>query len=233
MSRGFFVTGTDTGVGKTLVSAVLVREFVTHGYRALGMKPIATGCESRADGWYCEDSAHLIAAANVSAPFEEVTPYAFEPPIAPHLAAAAASAIIDIARVREAFERLSARADYVVVEGVGGFLVPLGRTATLAELAVALGLPVILVVGMRLGCLNHALLTAEAVATRGLPLAGWVANRIDASMEAFTANITSLEQRLEAPLLGVLPALSPVRLEDAAACLDLKSLHQNKHSIKY
>lgn len=224
MTRGFFVTGTDTGVGKTLISTALIAELVNRGHRTLGMKPIATGCERRGDGWHCEDSAHLIAAANVPAPFEEVTPYAFEPPIAPHLAAAAVATTIDVALINDVFLRLKARADYVVVEGVGGFLVPLDHARNLADLAVALDLPVIMVVGMRLGCLNHALLTAEAVAARGLYLAGWVANCIDPSMDAFLDNVASLRERLQAPLLGVLPALSPVRLKDAAACLDLKTL---------
>lgn len=233
MSQGFFVTGTDTGVGKTLASAALLRALSRRGFRTLGMKPIASGCERRGDSWHCEDTALLMGAANISVPFAEATPYAFEAAIAPHVAAARAGINLEISRVIAAFERLSKRGDYVVVEGVGGFLVPLGPSSTLADLAVALNLPVILVVGIRLGCLNHALLTVAAIAARGLPIAGWVANQIDPGMACRDANIAALQERIEAPLLGVIPSMAPPSVESAAANLDMDKLSLNKHSTKF
>lgn len=208
MKHAYFVTGTDTGVGKTLVSAALLRAFGARGWTTVGMKPVAAGCVPSEDGLRCEDVESLMAAANVAAPREWVNPYAFEPAVAPHLAAAQAGVALEIPQMVAAFHKLSEFAEVVVVEGVGGFRVPLDNHRDTADLAVALGLPVILVVGMRLGCLNHALLSAEAVRARGLDLAGWVANRIDPHMPLFEENRRALEERLECPLLGVIPPLS-------------------------
>jgi len=192
----FFITGTDTGIGKTLVAAALLRAFADLGYRTVGMKPVAAGAELVDGVWVNEDVRALRAAGNVEAAPELINPYLFREAIAPHIAADRKGVRIEIPRIRDAFDQLSKLAEVVVVEGVGGLLVPLSDRQDSADLAVALGLPVILVVGMRLGCLNHALLTAEAMAARGLRLAGWVANRLDPEMSACDENIASLAARL-------------------------------------
>lgn len=202
MVKGYFVTGTDTGVGKTLVACALLEAHVARGLRAVGMKPVAAGAEPFRDGLVNEDVERLIAAGNVAAPREDVNPYCFAPPIAPHIAAAWAGERIDIGRIEKSFRALAALSDVVVVEGAGGFRVPLGAGEDSAALAARLGLPVVLVVGMRLGCLNHALLTAEAVAARGLRLAGWVANHIDPDMAAADENVQALASLIGAPPLA-------------------------------
>jgi dethiobiotin synthetase len=200
--RGLFVTGTDTGVGKTLVACSLLRAFAAQGLRSVGMKPVASGGVARGNRIVHEDVEQLLAASNVAAPREHVNPYCFGPPIAPHIAASAAGMRIDLDHIGRCFDALAAAADVVIVEGVGGFRVPLGPGADTAQLAARLALPVVLVVGMRLGCLNHALLTADAVAGRGLALAGWVANHIDPGMAAADENVQALEALIAAPLLA-------------------------------
>jgi dethiobiotin synthetase len=220
--RGIFVTGTDTGVGKTLVATALLRAFARSGLRAVGMKPVATGCRAEAENRANEDVAALIRASNVRAPIDLINPYCFEPPIAPHLAARRAGGSISRARICDSYTSLARLADVVVVEGAGGLLVPLNGEDDFADLAQALRLPLVLVVGMRLGCLNHALLTAEAISNRGLPLAGWVANRIDATMSCFDENLETLRARLPAPLIGSVPVVSDA--EQACAAIDLDLL---------
>jgi dethiobiotin synthetase len=200
-----FVTGTDTGAGKTLVASALVRAFAASGLRAVGMKPVATGCRAGAHDRGNEDIAALLAASNVAAPIDLVNPYCFEPAIAPHIAAQQAGSSISLTRIRECYLALIGLADRVVVEGAGGLLVPLGPREDWSDLVKLLDLPVLLVVGMRLGCINHALLTAEAIGSRGLAFAGWVANRIDPAMPCFEDNVETLRRRLPAPLLGVMP----------------------------
>ena len=200
--NGYFVTGTDTGVGKTLVACSLLRAFASRGLRAVGMKPVASGAVPRGDGLVHDDVEKLITAGNVAAPREQVNPYCFEPPIAPHIAASGAGMRIDLDRIRQCFGALAARADVVIVEGIGGFRVPLGLGIDTAQLAARLALPLVLVVGLRLGCLNHALLTAEAVVNRGLKLAGWVANHIDPRMAAAEENVHALESLIAAPLIA-------------------------------
>ncbi len=202
---GVFVTGTDTGAGKTLVAGALLRAFAGSGLRAAGMKPVASGCNAVAQDRANEDVAALNAASNVRAPLDLVNPYCFEPAIAPHIAARAAGVVIDLQLIRENYVALTRLADRVVVEGAGGLLVPLDDTEDFADLARVLDIPVLLVVGLRLGCLNHALLTAEAIVSRGLPFAGWVANQIDPAMPYRQENIDTLRQRLPAPLLAVIP----------------------------
>lgn len=219
MSTAYFITGTDTGVGKTLVSCALLRAFVAQGKKALGMKPVAAGCRAVAEGLNCEDVERLMAAGNVAVAPEWVNPYAFQPAIAPHIAAAQAGVEISLDSIAEAFARLSVLADVVVVEGVGGWRVPLNKREDTADMARCLALPVILVVGMRLGCLSHALLTAQAIEASGLKLAGWVANRIDPQMPAFEENLQALESRLVVPLLGVLPYSAIPDADRAAQCL--------------
>ncbi len=200
--RGLFITGTDTGVGKSLVACALLHAYAARGLRVIGMKPVAAGAAFVNGAWVNEDVAHLLAASNVRAPLEAVNPYCFEQAIAPHIAASINKKTININKLQDSCARLSVLADMVVVEGAGGFCVPLNDHESSADLARALALPVVLVVGMRLGCLNHALLTAEAIRARGLTLTGWVANHIDAAMPQADANVASLEARLNAPLIA-------------------------------
>ncbi|CAM3864488.1 dethiobiotin synthase [Bordetella tumulicola] len=200
-----FVTGTDTGVGKTLVSTALLHALAQHHGRVVGMKPVAAGTEL-IDGVHAnEDVIALRAAATCSVPPELDNPVLLPDPVSPHIAAARAGVRIDIAHLVACQRALTELADAVVVEGAGGFLVPLSDTETGADLAQALGLPVLLVVGLRLGCLNHALLTTEAIRARGLTLAGWVANHVDANMLAQENNIAFLQQKLQVPLVATIP----------------------------
>lgn len=223
-TRGFFVTGTDTGIGKTLVAAGLMHAFTRRGARVIGMKPVAAGCESTEQGLYCADLELLKAQANVDVPDAVINPYAFVPPIAPHIAAQQAGQAIDPGHIVQCYGVLASRAEIVVVEGVGGFKVPLTDREDTGDLARLLGLPVVLVVGMRLGCLNHALLAAQAIRAEGLVVAGWVANCIDPDMDMLEENIAALAARLACPLIGVVPYQvypDPVR---TAACLRVDSL---------
>ena len=201
----YFVTGTDTGVGKTLVSCALLHALARRHPRVVGMKPVAAGLVPTPDGWDSEDAIALRAASTVRVPPALDNPVRLPDPLSPHLAAERAGTRIDIHHLVACQRELAKRADAMVVEGAGGFLVPLTPEHTGADLAQALGLPVLLVVGLRLGCLNHALLSAEAIRARGLTLAGWVANRIDPGMAAADENIAFLRQRLGAPLLADIP----------------------------
>lgn len=200
--QAYFVTGTDTEVGKTFATCALLCLASAQGLRALGMKPIAAGVDHNGRN---DDVEQLIAASSIKAPRELVNPYCFEAPVAPHIAAAIEGRSIDTNRIAAAARDLAADADLLLVEGVGGFRVPLGDDVDTADLAQRLGLPVVLVVGLRLGCLNHALLTAEAIRSRGLKLAGWIANGIDPDLPWPEENITALKERIAAPLLGFLP----------------------------
>jgi len=213
-ARGFWVTGTDTSVGKTLVACALLHAFAKRGLRVIGMKPVAAGAHQNNGVWINGDVEQLMAASNVAAPRAAINPYCFEQPIAPHIAAELENVVIENKHLQDSYLCLSALADVVVVEGAGGFCVPLNDRATSADLAQQLALPVVLVVGMRLGCLNHALLTAEAVRMRGLTVAGWVANHIDPSMPQANANVAALQARLAAPLLA---RIAFVDAPDAAA----------------
>lgn len=218
--RGFFVTGTDTGVGKTRVACVLLRALAQAGVRAVGMKPVAAGATRDAQGLLNEDVAALVEASAVAAPRALVNPYCFEPAIAPHIAAARAGAAIDLEVIARAFDALSGLADAVVVEGAGGFCVPLGARSDGGDLAQRLALPVILVVGLRLGCLNHALLTAQAIRARGLALTGWIANHIDPAMAAAPENVATLAGHLGAPLLAEFEFAPSAAIEQLAGRLD-------------
>ena len=221
MRQAFFVTGTDTGVGKTHVVCALLHATRQRGFTAVGMKPVAAGVE--ADGRN-EDVVRLLAASSVTPPPEWANPFLYAPAIAPHIAAREAGRPIDIAAIRRAFERLRTLADMVWVEGVGGFRVPLDEKRDTADLARALALPVILVVGMRLGCLNHALLTVSAIRQQGLTLAGWVINRVDPHMSRYEENLDTLKAMLPAPFLGELPFVDAVNEVDLHHCLDVSPL---------
>jgi dethiobiotin synthetase len=188
------------------------------------MKPVASGAVASGNGLVHDDVERLIAAGNVAAPRERVNPYCFAPPIAPHIAAAEAGVKIDLDHIGRCFDALAEPADVVIVEGVGGFRVPLGPGADTAQLAARLALPVVLVVAMRLGCLNHALLTAEAIASRGLVLAGWVANHLDPQMAAADENVGVLERLIAAPLLARIAFAAKPDPAVSAALLDTRKL---------
>ncbi|HEX7635629.1 MAG TPA: dethiobiotin synthase [Noviherbaspirillum sp.] len=220
----YFVTGTDTEVGKTLTSGTLLYALTQQGLRAAGMKPVAAGACLIDGVWRNEDADALAAAGNVPLPAELTTPYLLREAAAPHIAARQQGVAIDLMHIRDCYDRIAAAADAVVVEGVGGFRVPLSDAFDSADLAQQLGLPVIMVVGLRLGCLNHALLTAEAILARGLTLAGWVANVIDLGMRYGIDNIEALTARLPAPLLGCVPRLPAALPVVAAAHLDFSGL---------
>jgi dethiobiotin synthetase len=240
IEMNYFVTGTDTGVGKTLISCALLHAFAAQGKRVAGMKPVAAGGSLRCNGALTgvplagvagcdaeeqnEDVLKLRAAGNVAAGYGQINPYFFLPAIAPHIAAQRAGVIIQFSRIAQSYHELAAQTDVVIVEGAGGLLVPLNAQQDSADLVQELGLPIILVVGMRLGCLNHARLTVEAIAARGLTLAGWVANVADAGMVLVEENIAALQQRIAAPLLGVVPYLPQADARVAAGQLRLELL---------
>jgi dethiobiotin synthetase len=220
VTLALFVTGTDTGVGKTRVAAALCRGLAARGNRVAAMKPVASGCTLTPEGLRNEDAVLLLAAMNVRARYSDVNPYAFAPAIAPHIAAREAAVDIDFSVLDRAYERLRMQSQALIVEGAGGWLAPLDSSRAFADLVVHWRMDVVLVVGMRLGCLNHALLTAESIERRGLRLRGWVANSIDPKFERLTENISSLESRISAPCLGIFPfepQADPVALAQALA----------------
>lgn len=219
MTRSFFVTGTDTGVGKTLVTAALLRRLREAGVAVAGMKPVAAGATDGPEGRANADALLLQAESSVRYPYAIVNPWLFEPAIAPHIAAAEAGQSIDTDRIVAAYERLRADAEIVLAEGAGGFLVPLDAVRSFADLPGLLGMEVLLVVGLRLGCLNHALLTAEAILARGLAFSGWIGNAIDPEFARRDANIATLTKRLAAPCLGIVPWMAEPTVGKAAAAL--------------
>ena len=218
--RGVFVTGTDTGCGKTVVATGLLRVLSEAGRRAAGFKPVAAGAEPTPHGLRNEDALALQAASLPGIPYQDVNPLCYAPPIAPHIAAAESGCPIRFAAIREAHDRLAARVDTVVAEGAGGWRVPLGNDGDMADLAAMLGYPVVLVVGLRLGCLNHALLSAESIRSRGLPLFGWVGSAVDSDMARRDENVATLREALPAPCLGVVPRLSRPHPGEVAKALD-------------
>jgi dethiobiotin synthetase len=222
--QNLFVTGTDTGVGKTLVSAALLRCFRERGLRVAGMKPVASGCESTPAGLRNGDALALQAESSADWPYATINPCAYAPAIAPHVAADEAGMPIEFDTIHARYQTLAAVSDLVVVEGAGGWLVPLAGRRTIADLAASLGLDVVLVVGLRLGCLNHAFLTADAIVARGLRLAGWVANTIDPAYDRLQANLATLDERLPARRLGLIPHVRPGDVDAAAAALDVAPL---------
>ena len=224
--RGLFITGTDTEVGKTRVTVALIAALRARGLHVAAMKPVASGAERDACGRLVNgDALALQSAIGGGLDYEQINPYVFEPPIAPHLAAEEAGVGISLGHLRAQAQALAAEADIVVVEGVGGWAVPLDEEHAVADLARALGWPVILVVGLRLGCLNHALLTAQAVEAGGSTLAGWVANTIDPAFDRMAGNLRTLTARLSAPLLGHLPFAPDAAPEQLGRFLNLESLH--------
>jgi dethiobiotin synthetase len=205
MTQGYFVTGTDTGVGKTSVSLELMRLLQAQGHVVTGMKPVASGCEPDSSGLLNDDALRLQARASFTVPYQQVNPYAFEPAIAPHIAAAAEGVDITLDVIEAALAVVIQDADRVVVEGVGGWAVPINDTQTMEDIAVSLGLPVIMLLGIRLGCISQALITAKAIMACGLKIVGWVANRLDPECLAQDETVAALRQRLSAPCLGDVP----------------------------
>ncbi len=200
--KGFFITGTDTDAGKTEMAAGIVYKLVEKGLKVAGMKPIASGCDETENGLRNSDAQKLIAVANTDLPYELINPYTFKDPIAPHIAAEQSGAQIDMARIVENYQKIALQADVVVVEGVGGWTVPIDANQRMDDLALALNLPVILVVGIRLGCINHTLLTYEAIKSKGLTVAGWIANYISPDDLCLQEQTQSIKDRISAPLIG-------------------------------
>lgn len=207
--RGWFVAGTDTGIGKTAVAEALLIALRQRGECAVGMKPVASGCRRTSAGWRSEDAERLQAAGNLPATYADINPYAFEPAIAPHVAAHRANVEIDLSVIASHYARLAAQADWIVVEGAGGWYVPVNHSRRMSDIARAIGLPVILVVGLRLGCINHALLTAAAIRADGLNLAAWIGNSIDPTFDSRDETVVALRERLAAPCAGILPYEKP------------------------
>ncbi len=224
MNSGYFVTGTDTEIGKTYVSCAFLRAFSSHGKRVSAMKPVASGCHRSEQGLRNDDALQLIASSDHSLPYETINPYAFEPAIAPHIAAEQANISIDLSHLKQCFNTIAEQADITIVEGAGGWLVPLDNQHSIADLAATLALPVILVVGIKLGCINHALLTAAAIREKGVTLAGWVANRVDPNCACIEENIRSIRQRINTPCLGDLPYAPQMEAEERGRYLQLHSL---------
>lgn len=220
-TAGWYVTGTDTGVGKTLASAALLHRLHAAGLRAVGMKPVASGCVHTDAGWRNEDALRLQAASVPMPAYDMVNPYALPSPTAPSLAAAEIGVRVDAARLVAGYRALAAQADAVVVEGVGGWAAPFDRGLEQADLVRALSLPVVLVVGLRLGCLNHARLTERAIRADGLALVGWIANRIEPDFRDAEAYLDLLADALPAPMWGVLPYRPSPSAEEAAHALAL------------
>ncbi len=216
LRQSLFLTGTDTGVGKTTVAVALLQRLAQSGLRAAGMKPVAAGATMTSHGWRNDDALDLLAAGNVQLPYDWVNPCCLPAATSPHLAAREAAVTIDIPPILAAFEHIRMRSDVIIAEGAGGWFAPIGpggpgdERQTMQDVALALGLPVVLVVGLRLGCLNHALLTAAAITCSGLPFAGWIANPIDPQFADADRYVDTLVARLLAPLLwraplGILP----------------------------
>ena len=225
--KAFFVAGTDTEIGKTLVSSALVHSFAQQGLIAVGMKPVAAGALLQDGVWVNEDVMSLKASSNLAASSERdqlINPYLFKLPAAPHIAAEQEGRQIALSVIVDCYQQLASQVEAIIVEGVGGFNVPFNATEDSAQMAQRLNLPVILVVGMRLGCINHALLTAEAIAARSLSLAGWVANSAQHEMAYLQENLRALQERIKAPLLGCIPNLAQPSAAVAAHYLDVNKI---------
>ena len=225
MSRAYFIAGTDTDVGKTTIAAGLLHAARSMGQATLGAKPVASGCLLTSKGLRNPDALALIEQSSIKLPYDQVNPFAFEPAIAPHLAAREAGVALSVQSLLASMRQVLAhQADFTLVEGAGGWRVPLSEHANLSDLAIALKLPVILVVGVRLGCINHALLSAEAIGRDGLQLAGWVANIVEPRTSRLEQNLASLAERLPAPCLGRVPRLKMADAQSVAHYLQLDLL---------
>jgi dethiobiotin synthetase len=223
--KTFFVTGTDTDAGKTTVSAGLLEKANQQGLRCFGLKPVAAGCDDTPEGLRNDDALRHLAASNVALDYAEVNPITLAPPIAPHIAAEQEGRRLSAERISGLVRgSLFHPADFVLVEGAGGWRVPLNNRETFADVAKQLQVPVILVVGMKLGCINHALLTAEAIVRDGCTLVGWVANQVDPDMACFDENLATLKNAFRAPLLGVVSHLEQDDAPSVAKFLSIDAL---------
>ncbi len=203
--KGYFITGTDTDVGKTVISLALVEKFKQQGFKTGVMKPVSAGCELTDQGLRNSDAVSLQKTSNVELDYDTINPYAFAPPIAPHIAAVEKNTSIDIEHIKQCYQEIAKKSEHVIVEGAGGWMVPLNSFQTMADIAMRLQTPVILVVGLRLGCLSHTLLTVEAIRYSKLPLAGWIANHLSPNMPYVENNIETLKEMIDAPLIGCVP----------------------------
>ena len=229
MARGFFITGTDTDVGKTTVALGLMAALKNKGFTVAAFKPVSAGCAQTENGLRNDDALQLMQQASVEFPYDVINPYAFEPAIAPHIAAADVNVEMDINTIVQAYQKIAAKVDIVIVEGAGGWLVPLNKTQTMADVACVLKLDVIQVVGLKLGCLNHALLTSASISEHGLKQLGWTGNQRSNNMPYRTDNIETLRQRLPGNCLGIVPILSTIdettfKTSDIAKHLNIDSL---------
>ncbi|MCQ8876744.1 dethiobiotin synthase [Pseudoalteromonas shioyasakiensis] len=204
--KEFFITGTDTDAGKTHVTSLLLKLLAQHKKRAMGFKPIASGCEMAFDQLVNADALILMESATVSAKYDIINPFSFAPAIAPHIAAQKVGTTLSVANISAAYQQTKLQgSDYILTEGAGGWALPLNDSEYLYDWVKAEQLPVILVVGMKLGCINHALLTAAHMQSMGVNCIGWIANQIDDEMDEYQANLESLKQRLPFPLLAISP----------------------------
>lgn len=225
MSKAYFITGTSTNVGKTLVAAGMLAAATKQGMSTLGFKPVAAGCEMTSDGLRNEDALQLLAETSLPVSYEQVNPVALEPAVAPHIAAAEAGRRLSADRLAGFYRGvMMQRPDFAVVEGAGGWRVPLNDRETFADFARVMQLPVVLVVGMDLGCINHALLTAEAIQRDGLTLAGWVANQVVPEMDRYQENLETLQRRIPCPMIGAVPYLQKVGVNEVIEHINIDSL---------
>ena len=221
----YFVTGTDTDVGKTRIACGILEYARQRGLSSAAVKPMAAGCEQTADGFKNEDALELMDAMTLSLPYSEVNPIALEPAIAPHIAAEQVGVEVSATQLTEHCRKiLNLESGITLVEGAGGWRVPINRTETFADVAKMLNLPVILVVSMRLGCINHAMLSLEAIRTDGLSVAGWVANRVDAEMSCYQENLETLKRQIDEPCLGIVPHLKNPSATEVAQYLNIETL---------
>lgn len=231
----FFISGTDTGAGKTLIATTLLTAFNEKGCRTLGLKPLASGCTATPHGWGNDDAWQLHAAASLTLPYDEINPFAFDAAIAPHIAAQREQRSLDATQIAKTCQRtLRAHAyDVSITEGVGGWLVPLNEKENVSDLARLLNFPVILVVGLRLGCLNHALLTVDVMSSHRIPLVGWIGSTIDPDMCAVEENINTLKQRITAPCLGIVPFLQTPSPHNAMPYIDISPLQKTHDTLPH
>ncbi|MBL4583038.1 MAG: dethiobiotin synthase [Pseudomonadales bacterium] len=221
----FFVSGTDTDVGKTRIACGILEYARQHGLSSAAVKPMAAGCELTPDGFKNEDALELIDAMTISLPYSQVNPFALEPAIAPHIAAEQVGLEVSAPQLTQHCEKIiNLESDITLVEGAGGWRVPINRTETFADVAKMLNLPVILVVSMRLGCINHAMLSLEAIRNDGLKVFGWVANRVDAQMSCFEENLETLKRQIPEPCIGVVPHLTDPNKVEIAKYINIEEL---------
>lgn len=224
MKKGFFITGTDTDVGKTVTALSLMQALQYKGYRVGGFKPVSAGCKRTADGLINDDAKLLQQDSSLNLPYSIVNPFAFEPPIAPHIAAEQAGVTINLEQIQSCYTQIASQNDLVIVEGAGGWLVPISDEQTMADVARALDLPVILVIGIRLGCLNHGMLTMHSILSSDLACSGWIANHLAPESTTSKENVRYLQQHFDAPLIAQLPFDYTLSSADRTGYFDLDLL---------